>query len=136
MEASAVEAISPRQVDNIDREIGRRIRELRIIAGLTQEKLGDRLGQTFQQVQKYERGQNRVSGSRLVKMARALGVSVASLIPDDDTAVAYEPHPGVTALLATRSGQRLLTAAAALRPEHLAAISDLACAIVGSSDVQ
>jgi len=86
MEASAVEAISPRQVDNIDREIGRRIRELRIIAGLTQEKLGDRLGQTFQQVQKYERGQNRVSGSRLVKMARALGVSVASLIPDDDTA--------------------------------------------------
>lgn len=136
MEAPAIEELSPRHVDEIDRAIGCRIRELRIIAGLTQEHLGDRLGLTFQQIQKYERGQNRVSGSRLVKMARALGVPTASLIPGDDSAAVFESHPGVTTLLSTRSGKRLVTAAAALRPEHLAAIADLACTIVESSNGQ
>ena len=48
----------------------------RLLIGMSQEKLGDRLGLTFQQVQKYEKGSNRVSASRLFAMAEILGVSV------------------------------------------------------------
>ena len=60
-----------------DVHIGRRIRERRIELGMSQSALADVLGITFQQVQKYERGGNRVSGSRLWDISRALGVEVS-----------------------------------------------------------
>jgi len=56
----------------VDRSVGDQIRRRRIILGLSQEKLADGLGITFQQVQKYERGSNRVSASRLYQTARLL----------------------------------------------------------------
>jgi transcriptional regulator with XRE-family HTH domain len=61
----------------IDAEVGARIKQARLAAGLSQTKLGDRIGVTFQQVQKYETGANRVGASRLYKIARVTGKPVA-----------------------------------------------------------
>lgn len=59
-----------------DIKIGMNIRAIRLSQGLSQEKLAESLGVTFQQVQKYEKGTNRVGGSRMVAIAKALGVSI------------------------------------------------------------
>ena len=61
---------------SIDIEIGSRVRMRRISVGMSQEKLGDMLGLTFQQVQKYENGTNRISVGRLVDIAKILGVDI------------------------------------------------------------
>jgi transcriptional regulator with XRE-family HTH domain len=61
----------------IDVHVGSRIRLRRTLLGISQEKLAEAIGLTFQQVQKYEKGANRVSSSRLVDLANALDVSVA-----------------------------------------------------------
>lgn len=62
--------------DEIDVEIGKRMRQARVAAGLTQTDLGTQLGISFQQIQKYEKGRNRVGGGRLYKIARILGMKV------------------------------------------------------------
>jgi transcriptional regulator with XRE-family HTH domain len=60
-----------------DVEIGHRIRVQRLANGMTQTKLADACGVTFQQIQKYEKGANRVGGSRMQRIADALGVAPA-----------------------------------------------------------
>jgi transcriptional regulator with XRE-family HTH domain len=60
-----------------DAEIGRRVRTLRMQRGLSQTVLADALGVTFQQVQKYEKGMNRISSGRLVRIAEILKVPIA-----------------------------------------------------------
>ena len=62
--------------DPIDRYVGSRLRVRRLGLGMSQTKLGQAIGVTFQQVQKYENGANRVGASNLYKMARALGIDV------------------------------------------------------------
>jgi transcriptional regulator with XRE-family HTH domain len=62
--------------------VGSRVRMRRKMMGLSQEKLGDKLGITFQQIQKYEKGTNRVGASRLQAMATALEVPVSYFFPD------------------------------------------------------
>ncbi len=69
--------------DPIDIDVGARIRARRVFLGLSQTKLATALGLTFQQVQKYERGDNRVSASTLVRVAGALDTSVAALVGED-----------------------------------------------------
>ena len=64
----------------LEREIGARIRARRRQLGLSQSELADQLGVSFQQVQKYERGANRVAASTLVATAEALGVSIGWLV--------------------------------------------------------
>lgn len=66
----------------IDAHVGARIRLRRTLLGLTQERLGEALGLTFQQVQKYERGTNRVGASRLFDLARILEVPVEYFYTD------------------------------------------------------
>ena len=61
----------------VDRYVGARVRMRRMMVGLSQERLGEGLGLTFQQVQKYEKGSNRISASRLQQIARILDVPVA-----------------------------------------------------------
>lgn len=61
----------------IDKHVGARIRERRIMLGMTQQQLADKVGVTYQQQHKYERGINRVSAGRLFQLAQALGVQVA-----------------------------------------------------------
>ncbi len=62
--------------DGIDIHVGSRVRLRRSVLGLSQENLAEALGLTFQQVQKYERGSNRISASRLYQLAQLLDVTV------------------------------------------------------------
>lgn len=66
----------------IDVHVGNRIRMRRQLVGMSQEKLGELLGITFQQVQKYEKGANRISASRLYLSAKVLGVPVQFFFDD------------------------------------------------------
>ena len=80
----------------IDRHVGERIRHRRTELGLTQEQLGEALGVSYQQIQKYETGANRISAGRLYEIARRLGVDISDFFDglDDRDVVAGE----VTAL--------------------------------------
>jgi transcriptional regulator with XRE-family HTH domain len=90
----------------IDRLVGQRLRWRRRELRLTQEKLGELLSLTFQQVQKYEKGVNRISAGRLYEIAAALGVQVAyfydgasELLPSRDSIIAEEDVPPATPIL-------------------------------------
>lgn len=61
----------------IDKYVGTRLRQRRTLLGVSQEKLGDSLGVTFQQIQKYERGTNRIGAGRLFEISKILDVPVA-----------------------------------------------------------
>ena len=69
-------AVSETHPDPVDRHVGARVRARRRACGVSQTDLGDALGLTFQQVQKYERGANRISASKLYGVARALGAPI------------------------------------------------------------
>jgi transcriptional regulator with XRE-family HTH domain len=71
-----------RSRDPIDAEVAKRVRALRLQRGLSQGELSDALGVTFQQVQKYERGANRISAGRLFRIAKVLDVPVAFFFSD------------------------------------------------------
>ncbi len=66
----------------VDAHVGGRIRLRRLLMGMSQERLGEALGLTFQQIQKYERGINRVGASRLFDLARALDVQIGYFFDD------------------------------------------------------
>ena len=64
------------RTQDIDRHVGARVRERRIMLGLTQQQLADLIGVTYQQAHKYERGINRISAGRLFEIAHVLSVPV------------------------------------------------------------
>jgi transcriptional regulator with XRE-family HTH domain len=67
----------PKKIPNpIDRHVGARVRMRRLLVSMSQERLGEALGITFQQIQKYEKGANRIGASRLQQIAKILGVPV------------------------------------------------------------
>lgn len=66
----------------IDTHVGKRLRLRRTLLGMSQERLGDLLGLTFQQVQKYERGVNRIGSSRLFELGQILDVPVSFFFDD------------------------------------------------------
>jgi transcriptional regulator with XRE-family HTH domain len=76
MQVEQMTKTSSRGPNPIDIHVGSRIRLRRQLMKMSQEKLGDELGVTFQQVQKYERGANRVGASRLYRLSRVLEVPV------------------------------------------------------------
>src|SRR5208337_2666471 len=69
--------MSTKAPNPVDRYVGSRVRMRRILLGMSQEKLGDALGLTFQQVQKYEKGTNRIGASRLQQISQTLNVPPA-----------------------------------------------------------
>ena len=69
--------VRARRADGRDAEVGRRVRSRRLECRLSQTELADRIGVTFQQVQKYERGINRIGAGRLYEVAGILGVPVS-----------------------------------------------------------
>ncbi len=78
----------------VDMCVGARVQQRRVLLGMTQTDLGDAIGLTFQQVQKYERGTNRISASRLCELSRVLDVSIEYFFEDMPTAVAaISPAP-------------------------------------------
>lgn len=68
-----------RRADNIDKIVGDNVRALRVSHQMSQTSLADGIGITFQQVQKYEKGQNRISAGRLYRIAKLFDVSLESL---------------------------------------------------------
>jgi transcriptional regulator with XRE-family HTH domain len=71
-----------RRANTMDTHVGSRVRLRRMLLGMSQEKLGEHLGLTFQQVQKYEKGINRIGASRLYELAQVLGVPVQFFYDD------------------------------------------------------
>jgi transcriptional regulator with XRE-family HTH domain len=67
---------TPRRIQDVDRHVGARMRERRIMLGLTQPELAELIGVTYQQAHKYEKGINRVAAGRLYNLARVLGVEL------------------------------------------------------------
>jgi transcriptional regulator with XRE-family HTH domain len=114
--------------DPIDVAVGARIRLRRRDIKVSQSKLADAVGVTFQQVQKYERGANRISASMLVRTASALRTSVAWLVGEAEDAPAIGGE--VTGLLSTATGQALLRAAGNVPAERLQALVRVAQALV------
>ena len=77
----------------VDVHVGSRIRLRRMMIGMSQERLGERLGLTFQQVQKYEKGANRVGASRLFAISRILEVPVEFFFADMPDSIAQGDSP-------------------------------------------
>ena len=103
-----------KRTTELDRTIGARIRLRRVECGMTQAQLAESIGVTFQQVQKYESGANRVGGSRLAAVAGALEVPVSYFF--DHTA--EETEAAAASLLNARGALSLLRAFAAIRDER------------------
>ena len=99
----------PKKPDAVDAAVGINVRTWRIARGLSQAELAKRIGITFQQVQKYEIGHNRMSMGRLVKAAGVLGVPMSALFHGADTG---DPRQ---ALLADNRAFRLAQAFAAIK---------------------
>ncbi len=72
----------PAKPHQVDVHVGSRVRLRRTLLGMSQEKLGDALGLTFQQVQKYERGANRIGSSRLYELSQILDVPISFFFDD------------------------------------------------------
>ena len=113
----------------VDVHVGSRVRMRRILIGMSQEKLGDALGLTFQQVQKYEKGTNRIGASRLQHIANILGVPVEYFFdgkPMDETTPMLDMADGspdeatyVVDFLATSEGVQLNKAFVRIRDARL-----------------
>ena len=88
------DAANPRKSNPVDVHVGGRVRLRRMLLGMSQEKLGESLGLTFQQVQKYEKGANRIGASRLFELARILGVNVQYFFEELAGQEAFLPDGG------------------------------------------
>ena len=127
----------------IDKHLGSRVRMRRMLLGLSQEKLGEALGVTFQQVQKYEKGMNRIGASRLQDIAKILDAPPSFFFEGAPTAAAAAaPQCGfsegqsatfVVDFLSTVEGLQLNKAFAAIKdPKVRRRIVDLVVAIAAS----
>jgi transcriptional regulator with XRE-family HTH domain len=76
--------VNSRAVSDVDRKLGERLRYFRALNNVSQEKLAERVGLTFQQIQKYEKGINRISASRLFELAAVFNVGIADFFADID----------------------------------------------------
>jgi len=110
--------MSGRSSDPVDRYVGSRVRMRRLMLGLSQSKLADQLELTFQQVQKYEKGSNRIGAGRLHQLSYILDVPVSFFfegapkpigLPSRNRRDAPSPNY-MTAFLATANGQALVKA--------------------------
>jgi transcriptional regulator with XRE-family HTH domain len=92
--------------DPVDVHVGKQLRYLRISRRMSQERIGAMVDLTFQQIQKYEKGTNRVSASVLYRLARALEVPVSTFfegLAEDPALVSEDGAPLIESLLATAS---------------------------------
>ena len=121
----------------IDKHVGSRVRMRRMMLSMSQEKLGDALGLTFQQVQKYEKGTNRIGASRLQQLARVLEVPPAFFFegaPSADPGKPLLAEPAASAyvvdFLSTSEGLQLNRAFAQIRdPKVRKRVLDLVAAL-------
>ena len=105
----------------IDIGVGARVRALRAARGYTQVQLGEAIGVSFQQVQKYERGTNRVSASKLYAVAHFLEVTVADLMGEGAGAISVDS----ASALGTSGANELLQQWSRLSPQRRRLVLDL-----------
>lgn len=123
-----------KRIQETDVEIGRRIRLHRLAKGMSQMEVASLCGITFQQIQKYENGTNRVGGSRLQQIANALGVAPAVFF-DGRGAGEEQAIGGEIAGLLTQPGAiRLLRNYAKLPPAVRYALARFTAALVGEAE--
>lgn len=115
--------------DLIDVYVGQQLRTRRVEAGLSQSQLGQAIGVTFQQVQKYEKGANRVSASMLHRCAGLLGCHASDFFPREG-----DPGPRRMSIATAPGGVRLESIYLALPPGKRRLILDLAEALSDSSE--
>jgi len=96
-----------RRADNIDKIVGDNVRALRLARGWSQSYLAEQLGLTFQQVQKYEKGANRIAAGKLYKIAKLFGVPIASLYDGLEGVSGKGTSPAK--LLTTKGALKLIT---------------------------
>jgi transcriptional regulator with XRE-family HTH domain len=142
--------ITVKKVPNpIDKHVGSRVRMRRVLLGMSQEKLGEALSLTFQQVQKYEKGTNRIGASRLQQISKSLNVPPAyffegapsfdAAIPDSFThsAAAEAGSAYVVDFISTMEGLHLNRAFARIKdPKVRKRVVDLVVAIAGDDEYQ
>ena len=138
--------MSTKSPNSIDRHVGSRVRMRRMLIGMSQEKLGQTLGVTFQQVQKYEKGTNRIGASRLQHIASVLGVSVDFLFegaprlegPAGEEAAGFAEAPPseyVADFLSTAEGVQLMKHFVRIaNPRVRRRIVDLVAALAGEEN--
>lgn len=102
-------SVSDSGADPVDVHVGRRLKEMRLLKGLSQSALGERVGVTFQQIQKYERGANRLSSSMLWHAAEALDVPVSYFFDQfrPDQPIAEQVQPSADEIALVRHFRRL-----------------------------
>jgi transcriptional regulator with XRE-family HTH domain len=116
----------PEGQQHIDQLVGRKIRERRMLLGLTQQQLADMIGVTYQQAHKYERGINRISAGRLFEIAKILSVPVSYFFGPE---IEHGEHPRERMML------EIARNFAMIREPHLQeAASALVRAIAGGGD--
>jgi transcriptional regulator with XRE-family HTH domain len=113
----------PRSQD-VDRHVGARMRQRRIMLGLTQQQMAELIGVTYQQAHKYERGINRVAAGRLYSIAQALGVEISYFYEGLETPDRFVPSPQQRMLLDLARNYLNIPV-----PEHQKAIVALARAL-------
>jgi transcriptional regulator with XRE-family HTH domain len=121
-------------VGEVDKIIGQRMRSFRLAKHMSQQEIGKHLGVTFQQIQKYENGKNRLSGSRLVTVAKALGTSVEQIVGSNGNSKDNGPGEYLTALSepSVIALERMLERLPRSKQREAArAITDLITAILG-----
>jgi transcriptional regulator with XRE-family HTH domain len=96
-------------VKPVDKIIGQNIRANRLAQRLSQGELAERIGVTFQQVQKYEKGANRVGGSRLIQIAKALNIAVVALFEGAEAGPLHV-HSELPGLIVNQHAIRMLRA--------------------------
>src|SRR5215213_8234243 len=113
---------APKKPDLVDVEVGQRIRIHRLQSGVSQTALAEQLGVTFQQVQKYEKGVNRVGAGRLTKIAEVLGIEVGTFFSGKEMLASEPPKAGEASplkLLTVSGAFRLLRAYADIQDSNL-----------------
>jgi transcriptional regulator with XRE-family HTH domain len=114
----------PKRADAFDIRLGKRVRAYRISVGMTQSALAEKVGVTFQQIQKYENGANRMAGGRLKKVAAVLGLPMATLLDENESGGNPNIDGSLIEILSQPHAARLLRAFLAIEPakERLALV--------------
>ena len=117
------------RAQDVDRHVGARMRQRRIMLGLTQQQMAELIGVTYQQAHKYEKAMNRIAAGRLYSIAQALGVEVGYFFEGSETADRFVPSSQQRMLLDLARNYLNIPL-----PEHQAAVVALARALAEDAD--
>ncbi|HEY2528497.1 MAG TPA: helix-turn-helix transcriptional regulator [Xanthobacteraceae bacterium] len=127
------DAVTGRRISAVDVHVGRRVRAARLLRGISQEKLAAAVGVSFQQIQKYENGSNRIGTGRLHAIAKLLDLSVTYFFEGIDKIPPKLARDAgmdaITEALSTKEGVRIALALSRMHPEIRRRLADLLEAI-------